>query len=159
MRVGFFATLVDQIQRAYGWTDDIVLNLTVRRALQMHEAIKQREEIERWENYRLIEWQTKNIAIAAVQGVWDNDARKDLMESFNKLSLDGSSSDTSTKRKKKATVYRTKDGKEISKKDLSKYSYEEIDHTTEEKRRVAAARAKNAGTSLADLSGSFSRSS
>lgn len=161
MRVGFFATLMDRIQHAYGWDDDQVLNLTVRRAVQISESILQREEIDRWERNRVLEWQTRNLAVASVIGAMMDDKDKTkIIEQFQSLSLDGSGNDTSKNKNQKTKpkkTYKTKDGKEITASELKDYSYDEIDHSEEDRAREESARSRNAGASLSSLMGSFTK--
>lgn len=158
MRVGFFAALVDKIQHAYGWDDDTVLDLTLRRAVQIRESITQREEFDRWEHRRNLEWQTRHLASATVlSSMMDSEAKEKLIKAFSEISFDGKSSDTSKKTKKVRKNYRTVDGKELTASELKDYSYEEIDRSSFERATVEHARSKNSGAGLNDMLGSFTR--
>lgn len=59
--VGAFARAFDLIQHHYGWTDDIVLDLSIKRTRQILAAIKQREWNEHTREEDMLEWQTKHI--------------------------------------------------------------------------------------------------
>lgn len=151
MRVGFFASLVDKIQHAYGWDDETVFNLTLRRAVQMKEAIEQRLEFGAWEELRITEWQTQSLAAMIVNTAQvDQKARTELMGLVNELTLSGAPS-----QKKQTTThqktYRTVDGDIIPASELRNYRYDEIDHSEEEAANMEAARRQNAGKNLMSL--------
>ena len=123
--------------------------------MQINESIRQRREIEKWESLKLLEWQTQNLAAMIANTVEDGKARKQLVEHAQSLSLTKPVDGGKSKRKKR--VYRTVEGVEIDPVDLPNYSYDEIDHTEEERELIENARKKNAGRNLAGLAGSFTR--
>lgn len=149
MRVGLFSTLIDKIQFAYGWDDERVLDLTLRRAIQIRESIEQREEFARWESAKIIEWQTKAIVGMVANTVESQKAREYLVDVASKLSLTKDPDDTKKNKKKRPTSYRTVDGKEVSLEELKNYSYHEIDHSETDQKILNEARTKNAGIDLA----------
>lgn len=151
-------SLVDRIQFSYGWDDEAVLDLTLSRAVQINEAITQREEFKRWEDRRVLEWQTHQITTAVVNvAMIDKEGKEKLIGYYSTASLDGSKSDTSTKKNTPRKNYRTVDGRELTAAELKDYSYEEIDHSQHERAAVENARSKNAGAGLNDMLGSFTR--
>lgn len=118
--------------------------------MQINESIRQRREIEKWESLKLLEWQTQNLAAMIANTVEDGKARKQLVEHAQSLSLTKPVDGGKSKRKKR--VYRTVEGVEIDPVDLPNYTYEEIDHTEEERELIENARRKNAGRNLAGIS-------
>jgi hypothetical protein len=124
--------------------------------VQIKEAIAQREEFRSWEQMKITEWQTKNIVAMVANTIENDKARVKLVEYAQGLSLTsgaGNTSSTSTPKSKRPSSYRTRDGKEISAKELANYSYEEIDHTHKEQEAIARARARNKGKNLSGFGG------
>lgn len=158
MRVGYFASLIDKIQHAYGWDDETVLNLRLARAVQIKEAIDQRQEIDHWQSLKVIEWQTRSISAMVANTVENDKARKTLVDMASSLSLTGSADTKRGKSTKKGNrTYKTVDGKVITAKELKDYSYDEIDHSEEEAERLEATRRKNAGRNLTSVMSNFTR--
>lgn len=151
--------MVDKIQHAYGWTDSEILDITVRRAVQIQQAIIQREEIRSWQDLRVTEWGVQNIAGMIANTVEDKKARDTLNEVAQNLSLTGAGKSNSPQATPKKTKKKFKllDGTEISAKELKDYSYEEIDHSDQDKLREQKARQQNAGQSLLDKLGGFTK--
>jgi len=50
------------ISAEYHWTDEHILDLTLRRVVQILAAIKERHRVIRLERHAVIEWQTKTLA-------------------------------------------------------------------------------------------------
>ena len=144
-------------QTEYGWSDEVVLDLTLRRAVQIKESIEQRRELHKWEQYKLLEWQTQILASMMANTVEDNKARKTLVEYASSLSLTKSADKPDGGRSKRSRTYKTVDGKVISASELPNYTYDEIDHTEENRLLEENARRKNAGTNLAGLGGMFTK--
>lgn len=157
MRVGLFASLIDKIQHAYGWTDDVILDLTLSRAVQMQEAINQREEIRHWEALKVTEWQVQSLAAMIANTVEDKKARESLFDTATSLSLTGDGKKKKTRKAQMPRTYRTVDGKEISAAEISNYTYDEIDHTEEDRIREENARRNNSGKNLSDMLSGFTR--
>lgn len=155
--MGFFPTLIDMYQTEYGWSDEVVLNLTLRRAVQIKESIEQRRELLKWEQYKLLEWQTQILATMVANTVEDNKARKTLVEYAGSISLTKASNSKSGGKGKSPRTYKTVDGKVISATELSEYTYDEIDHTEENQMLIEHARKKNAGTNLSSMGGMFTK--
>lgn len=144
------------LQNSYGWTDDVILNLTLRRAVQMKEAIEQRTEFRSWEDRKLREWETQSLAMMIANSVENKKAREQLVQLAKDISLT-KNADTNKRQAPTRTTYKTVDGKEISPKELKEYSYEEIDHTAHVEKVTASARTKNAGMDLTQLMSGFTR--
>lgn len=53
---------MDIIASEYHWTDDYILDLTVRRIIQILESVKERHRVLRLERNVVTEWQTKVLA-------------------------------------------------------------------------------------------------
>ena len=157
MRVGYLATLFDKIQHAYGWTDDVILDLPLKRAIQIREAIDQREEFRRWEDHKVTEWLAISLSSIIANTPQEPKHREELNKVVSKLSLTGNKkADTTTGNgMKPRRSYKTKDGKVITAAELKDYSYDEIDHSDEEQAAVERALAKNKGNDLAQMMSSF----
>lgn len=155
MRVGLFSSLFDKIQSAYGWDDERVLDLTLRRAVQIRDSIEQREDFARWEALKVTEWQTKNIVAMIANTVEDSKARGQLTDYAKELSLTSSPADTKSNQKPRRAkrTFRTVDGKEITAEELKNYSYDEIDHSDEDQTLISKARNKNLGKDLSGFGG------
>jgi hypothetical protein len=50
------------IASEYSWTDDIIMDLTVRRTVQILKSIQERRKVAKLERDLAIEWQTKVLA-------------------------------------------------------------------------------------------------
>lgn len=146
---------MDKIQGEYGWTDDQVLNLTVRRAVQINESISQRLELRKWEDLKITEWQTRQLATMIANTVEDNKARKELVSQAQDLSL--TQSPNKKRRFNRPKTYKTIDGKTIKASELKNYRYDEIDHSEEDAMLIEAARRKNAGINIKGVMGSMTR--
>lgn len=138
------------------------MGLTLRRAVQIQEAIYQREDFRNWESLRITEWQTQSLAAMIANTVEDKKARETLYDVAHSLSLTGSGIDKQdkavpTRPTKKKKTYKLVDGTEIEAKDLKNYEYDEIDHSEEERTRKEATRKQNSGKNLTDVLGSFSK--
>lgn len=145
-------------QTEYGWSDEVVLNLTLRRAVQIKESIEQRRELLKWEQYKLLEWQTQILATMTANTVEDNKARKQLVDYASSISLTKSAnSKPDGGRSKRSHTYKTVSGKVISAAELSDYTYDEIDHTEEDQKLMENARKKNAGANLSSMGGMFTK--
>lgn len=150
MRVGFFTTAMHKIQRAYGWSDEYVLDLPVRRAAQIKEAIEQEEDFDFWIENKKEDSRFLRIATMIANVAQDSKQREDL----NGLarSLANVTSDTN-KKKAPGSTYRTKDGKEVPTSELHNYSYDEIDHSLQYKETVQKAANLNAGKDVVGIFG------
>jgi hypothetical protein len=60
--VGGYSRAFDQISAEYGWTDEMILDITVRRLRQILETIKERHRVRKLERDMVTEWQTKTLA-------------------------------------------------------------------------------------------------
>ena len=148
MRVGLFASLVDKIQFSYGWDDEQVLNLTLRRAVQIQEAITQREEFRTWETMKISEWQTKSLGTIMANIPESKEARKQLNKMVDSMSITG----TNKNKFDEPDTYKTLSGRVIDKEERKNYTYENIDHSEEEARRAAYVRKLNAGKNTQNFS-------
>lgn len=124
----------------------------------MKEAIQQREELTNWATHKAIEWQTKTLAAFIANTVESEQGRKQLVEMAGKVSLTNTSDTkkSSTKKNRKRT-FKLLDGTEIDIKELKNYSYHEIDHSEEDRETTERIRKENAGKSISELMGSFTR--
>ena len=134
---------MDKIQHAYGWCDEEVFNLTLRRAVQMKESIEQREEIRAWEKLKIAEWQTQNLGLMIANTLETEEGRKVMSDMALSMSLTGAK--PKDKGLKTPKTYKLKTGEIIPASEINQYTYDEIDHTEEEAARMAAIRKKNAG--------------
>lgn len=115
----------------------------------MKEAIQQREELQSWQALKVTEWQTQTLGVMIANTVETPKAREQLVDMARSASLTGGSADTKTGRNTRPLkTYRTLDGKEIPPEELKNYSWDEIDHSEEEKQLVEAARSRNKGKNL-----------
>ena len=145
-------------QTEYGWSDEAVLDLTLRRAVQIKESIEQRRELLKWEQYKLLEWQTQILASMVANTVENDKARKTLVDYASSLSLTKPpDSKPDGGRSKRSRTYKTVDGKVISASELPNYTYDEIDHTEENRLLEENARKKNAGANLSSMGGMFTK--
>ena len=148
---------MDKIQHAYGWTDDVVLNLTLARAVQMKEAIEQREEIDRFHWRTMIDWHAKAINLINSNTVETEEGRKTLTNLTLGMSLVSGNKiggDTTVKKSsnsKPQSKYRLRDGTEITKAEVRNYSYEELDHTDSDEELKNKARKGNSGRNIAQI--------
>lgn len=152
VKVGLVAAVFDKIQVSYGWTDEYILDLPFRRAVQIKEAIEQRLSFDKWERHKVIEWEVRSITGFIANTVEDSGARETLSKASRDLTLFDAKADTGTgPQKNRQKTFKLKDGRTIPASELKNYTYEEIDHTEEDRKRKAAARAKNSGKSITKM--------
>jgi hypothetical protein len=84
--VGSFAQVFDLISSEYGWSDDEILDKTLRRIRQIVAAITLRK-LEETRNYRLvISWQTRVLAM--VTAAAGSNPSEDLMKYAANVTID-----------------------------------------------------------------------
>lgn len=66
--VGGYSEAYDLISSEYGWTDDVIGDLTVSRALQIVSAINLRKDDERRRTSALTSWQTRVLSAYIAMG-------------------------------------------------------------------------------------------
>ena len=148
---------MDKIQHAYGWTDEVVLDLTLRRVVQIKESIEQREEFNKYENSMIAEWQTTRLANIVAMGIQtDKEGLKVVNQALDDMHLipripnrsggvDTKTGEVISNRKR---ILKTKDGKEITRQELKNYTYEEIDHSEHEQQVKDKVRQQNKGIDI-----------
>lgn len=59
--MGGYSIAFDLVSTEYGWTDDVILDLTVRRFRQIVAAIRRRQYLRRREEISLVSWQARQF--------------------------------------------------------------------------------------------------
>ena len=81
--------MFDLVAEQYGWRDEEILDLPLCRLRQIADTIRRRQELERHERLKLIEWQTRHISkfVASTAGVWGD--ASELVQAAAELSILG----------------------------------------------------------------------
>jgi len=89
--MGSFSRVFHKISAAYGWGDEKILNLTIRRMRQISAEIDQANWIEKFHHRQLIAWQTRMLCSWLVKLTPDMtpETASDLMAEAAAISLDG----------------------------------------------------------------------
>lgn len=140
---------MDMIQSEYGWDDEQVFNLTLRRAIQIKESIEQRQAFRYWKDAKTLEWQTKTLGYLIANTVDSVEGRKALINSVQEVSILGGSAKSKFKGPKTYKLKAT--GEIIPANEIYKYRYEELDHTEEDELRREAVRAANRGKNIGGM--------
>lgn len=75
------------IQSAYGWSDEYILDLRIKRLVQIIHVLQRTLEIDTRIRRLEIEWQTKVLAAFIAHTVQDEKAAEKLIQAAEKLSL------------------------------------------------------------------------
>lgn len=76
------------MSKEYGWTDDQILDLTVKRFRQIVAAINRRNFMRRREEITLISWQTRNLASFIAGGYMTDGKGNPALDSATVLAFD-----------------------------------------------------------------------
>lgn len=83
--------MFDQVSAEYGWRDEEILDIPLARLRQISDTIARRQELLRYEQLKIAEWQARSIAtfVASAAGAWGDSS--ELVQAAQELSITGDS--------------------------------------------------------------------
>lgn len=125
--MGSFSRVFHKISSAYGWSDNKIKKLTIRRMRQISAEIDQAAWIEKYHQRQLVAWQTRMLCSWLVKLTPDMspETAKKMMEEAASISLDGTerqeNSVPTVKMTKTSAIPTTEDFYNMSDEEIEQY--------------------------------------